>query len=1322
MKEHLLEVTVWIASKRVGRYLLRSGAYLLGRDPTSCQIIVDSPDVSQKHARLLIESAEVRLEDLGSSNGSFVAGNQVVRQAALRLPQQLRLGSALIELQWSEMLPPAASDIHSTDNLENASASDSPQPDSNYLIAGEIAKGGMGRILEAHDLKLDRVVAMKVILSGNRASPETVHHFEQEARVIAKLEHPNIVPIHDLGKDQHGQAFYTMKRIHGRSLHQVLEDIKDRKNQTIAEFPLTRLLTTFQKVCDAVFFAHSKGVIHCDLKPANIMIGEYGEALVMDWGLARLLNDEKNKQRRIQGSWEYMAPEQLTCKGILNERTDIYALGGVLSAILSLRPPIEIVDSDTVESISERKKTLDQSPTLSNRRVRELKDHGLPHMPGGTIPNTLWAVAMKALHTKPENRHQTVAELQKDITDYQERGFAPSIEDPSTVTLARLWIEKHPTACRAAATSVLILAAATIFSSWQALRAISAERTARAGQVELRKSVASLQTRSGLSAHEQGHDAVATLWFAHALSSNENDPTRMNLAHLRVQNWSRILPRPLRAKDVMYDRESTLTFHQSGDYVLVRVAGPSFVIWDIVNDASINLPVSLSPIAAAEFSHDGKRLILAGATGTIDVYSFPALRQEFSFNTPGRITCMALNSADDFLAVASVETPPASGGRINTVLRLWNLNQRSSSLFSLGKTSEIELLRFDAKGGRVVAVCADYSAQVFQIGASSSLVQLSFPDLRHGRDSLGWSHRFPPAFFDQDRALLTMRQPTELVWWDSGRKAEVRAVRLRNGSDITCWAVDPHDRFLIVAGFRMIQVWDIEKKILVSEFEAHRNTITDISFVGDGTFLSASIDRTTKTWSLPRASSEHTLVFHTYEVRNVAAHPDGWGFATLQADGLAQVWSYGADAPVRGRAIPVAENRSLAAMSPNGKVIAPSGSHYRSGMFGTQVYDLDARPIGPRIPVAGLLLAAAFSPNNSQLAIAWLPESNTTDTSRGPIESANRPGKIEFCDVLVGTSSGSISTPSLPLECRYSPNGKHLVVLCAGGEILGIDVNRMELEFRSAHPREDSFGFLRTTLVRSRWLDFTPDGKGFLTCGSSVCLWNPETGERSLGPMDHGDACFDFDVSSDGRYVATACKDKRLRIWDLSSGRLAAKEIQHPDWLFRTRFSKNGEYVLTACRDGGARIWNWRTGFQVGPTLIHSDEVFGAEFLEEKGLVVTGTRGGRMCIWDWRTAQQISPPIAIGLIPQQMRLAPDGFHVVLGDGVGLLGPRVFDLSSLVQGDSEVSSNQEMIARAELWSASEIRQNDAISPLTSKQWSERWQEIKRGKLAPLPSRW
>lgn len=190
-----------------------------------------------------------------------------------------------------------------------------------YAILAPIGEGGMGTVYRAHDAELDREVALKVHRTAH--SVDLVGRFRQEARVIARLEHPGIVPVHDAGTLPDGRAFYAMTLVRGERLDEHLARIPGLRDR----------LRLFARIAEPVAFAHDRGVIHRDLKPANIMVGPFGEVLVMDWGMAKVLGTAPERGV-VVGTSGYMAPEQAAGDSLaVDVRADVHALGVILGDV-----------------------------------------------------------------------------------------------------------------------------------------------------------------------------------------------------------------------------------------------------------------------------------------------------------------------------------------------------------------------------------------------------------------------------------------------------------------------------------------------------------------------------------------------------------------------------------------------------------------------------------------------------------------------------------------------------------------------------------------------------------------------------------------------------------------------------------------------------------------------------------------------------------------------------------------------------------------------------------------------------------------------------
>jgi serine/threonine protein kinase len=214
-----------------------------------------------------------------------------------------------------------------------------------YELVSELGRGGMGVVYLARDTVLDREVALKIVdgASGDE-SIGAAHAVEKEARILAKLEHPGLVPIHDFGQLPDGRLFYAMKRVRGDRLDCWIAAGRD----------VTARLGVFLRICDAVAFAHAHGVLHRDLKPANVMVGEFGEVLVLDWGVAAAKGDS-DLAAAVVGTRDYMAPEQMRADAHIDERADVFALGAILAGTAADTPAlVAIADKARAEDPAAR--------------------------------------------------------------------------------------------------------------------------------------------------------------------------------------------------------------------------------------------------------------------------------------------------------------------------------------------------------------------------------------------------------------------------------------------------------------------------------------------------------------------------------------------------------------------------------------------------------------------------------------------------------------------------------------------------------------------------------------------------------------------------------------------------------------------------------------------------------------------------------------------------------------------------------------------------------------------------------------------------------
>ncbi|MEO1523873.1 MAG: serine/threonine-protein kinase [Planctomycetota bacterium] len=298
-----------------------------------------------------------------------------------------------------------------------------------YELIEEIARGGMGVVFKAKHTQLNRVAAVKMILGGRFSSEADVRRFQIEAEAAAKLDHPGIVPVYDIGEHE-GQPFFAMKFIDGDSLAQRLGDYRGNDKE---------IASLLARVARAVYHAHQRGILHRDLKPANILIGQGGEPLITDLGLAKSTVDDSQitNTGTVLGTPSYMSPEQARGETSLTVASDVFSLGAILYELLTGKPPHRAGSSiETVLSVINQ-------PAEAPRSLNP------------DIARDLELICLKCLEKNPEDRYSSSADLARDLENWV-AGDAISVRTPSLASLAVRWVRRNP--------RVLYLVLASLFA------------------------------------------------------------------------------------------------------------------------------------------------------------------------------------------------------------------------------------------------------------------------------------------------------------------------------------------------------------------------------------------------------------------------------------------------------------------------------------------------------------------------------------------------------------------------------------------------------------------------------------------------------------------------------------------------------------------------------------------------------------------------------------------------------------------------------------------------------------------------------------------
>jgi eukaryotic-like serine/threonine-protein kinase len=1139
-----------------------------------------------------------------------------------------------------------------------------------YELLTEIARGGMGVVYKARQRRLNRTVAVKMILAGQLADHDDVRRFLSEAEAAAGLDHPGIVPVYESGEIA-GQHFFSMGFVEGQSLAALL---------AAGPLPPKRAAELVAQVADAVEFAHQRGVIHRDLKPGNILLDSDGNPRVTDFGLAKRVTGDSGLTRTGQalGTPSFMPPEQASGKiDAIGRPADVYALGAVLYAALTGRPPFQAATPlDTILQV------LEQEPVA-------------PRQLNADVPRDLETIALKCLEKEPHKRYITARDLAAELRRFL-RGEPIHARPVSRPERAWRWCRRNPVVAGLAAGVVVALLAGVGASSYFAIEASQRATAAEAARLDAQRAA-------------EGERRQAILAKAERDRADKNAEEALNKAAVITEREAEIRKRLARQYQ---ERGASLcaagdshhgmlwlmrAYHSAepGDPVRLGVrrllAG-----WCTEPDVTFYHP---EPVASAQFVEGANRVVTLctdstcwvwdASTGRLVVGPIACTYGEFCISPSGKyllthgfggggkgteITVRELSTGNvlwtRFLGAGS---PP-----LNTFFENSVQLSRDDRLLVLFKSQGVTVLALDAQTGQeagppikimipLIRLSADAKRAVL-MGNEDRSYRLSAWNLETGERSGGLIDLPKPYVYCQvnsqaDRAVTWNHMRGGHLWDVS----EGRQIGNELPAGYTTTLLD-NGRVLFIANQKKLSFIDPQTGQEIGAFEPPPKTLF--------------------------SNGESLMVY----VGEIGPSPK-------------KLFSNGEPLyPGRlGRSLPRGFRAMAFAVSPDEKLVAVQTGDATLRIVETAT----TKPIGPDIATEGFLHRIVWNPESNLVATMATLRPLSPDTWFDPVVSQFQ---IRVWHAPSGTPLGEAIYPPAKAYCTlaFADEGRKLVLAATDGvvQVWSVPpgsaplrelrspsalaaaslVNRRQAVLlrrldRTVHYRpimlsDDAahvphiaaeYSMPQTSMVASttglQQVEFArlysadrrtsvnalavDPGGALLYCAHENWTgqeWHLESHAQVGQVFQHGDIVNAVAVSRDGRLLATGSVDRSVRVWDAATHEQVAGPFWHSEPVTSVAFVGDGTQVVSGAEDGAARIWDCRSNLSAGQPMRHAKAVRSVSVNPDGSRIVTGSDDETARVWNVATSEAVSEPLRHEGTVAAVAFSPDGKRFLTAAG------------------------------------------------------------------------